>query len=427
LGTTIVNEFTGAANHMTTRDKQIYLIGTFDTKAAEAIYLRDQIRLAGEPVVTVDVSTTPVGKGADISARVVAEAHTGGPAAVFTGDRGSAVTAMIEAFKRFLASRDDVGAVIGLGGSGGTALITPAMRSLPVGLPKLMVSTMASGDVSAYVGPTDIAMMHSVTDVAGLNRISRRVLANAAGAIAGAFRHAQSYEEPTDARPAVGLTMFGVTTACIDHARANLEQDHDCLVFHATGIGGASMEKLLDAGLLTGLLDLTTTEVCDHLLGGILPCTDDRFGAVARTRAPYVGSCGALDMANFGAPDTLPPHYRGRTLYAHNPQVTLMRTNADENSRIGAWIGERLNRCEGDVRFLLPEGGVSALDAPGQPFHDPEADAALFEALERTVSQTAHRQLLRVPYHINDPQFAELAARLFRELPQPEDRNLATF
>ncbi|MFM0721519.1 Tm-1-like ATP-binding domain-containing protein [Paraburkholderia strydomiana] len=412
---------------MTTHDKQIYLIGTFDTKGAEAIYLRDQIQLAGAPVVTVDVSTTPVGDGADIPAQVVAQAHAGGSSAVFTGDRGSSVTAMIDAFKRFLASRDDVGAVIGLGGSGGTALITPAMRLLPVGLPKLMVSTMASGDVSAYVGPTDIAMMHSVTDIAGLNRISRRVLANAAGAIAGAFRHAQSYQEPSDARPAVGLTMFGVTTACIGHVRESLEQDHDCLVFHATGIGGASMEKLLDGGLLTGLLDLTTTEVCDHLLGGILACTDDRFGAVARTRAPYVGSCGALDMVNFGAPDTLPPHYRGRTLYTHNPQVTLMRTTAGENSRIGAWIGERLNRCEGEVRFLLPEGGVSALDAPGQPFHDPVADAALFEALERTVSQTARRQLLRVPYHINDPQFAELAVRLFRELPQPEDRNLATF
>jgi uncharacterized protein (UPF0261 family) len=406
---------------MTTRDKQIYLICTFDTKAAEAIYLRDQIRLAGAPVVTVDVSTTPAGEGADISARVVAQAHPGGSAAVFTGDRGSAVTAMIEAFKRFLASRNDVGAVIGLGGSGGTALITPAMRSLPIGLPKLMVSTMASGDVSAYVGPTDITMMHSVTDIAGLNRISRRVLANAAGAIVGAFRLAQGYEDTSDSRSAVGLTMFGVTTPCIRHACAMLESNYDCLVFHATGIGGASMEKLLDAGLLTGLLDLTTTEVCDHLLGGILACTDDRFGAVARTRAPYVGSCGALDMVNFGAPDTLPPHYRGRTLYAHNPQVTLMRTSPEENSRIGAWIGERLNRCEGEVRFLLPEGGVSALDAPEKPFHDPEADAALFEALERTVSQTAHRQLLRVPYHINDPQFAELAVQLFRELTKSED------
>ncbi|CAB3778694.1 Tm-1-like ATP-binding domain-containing protein [Pararobbsia alpina] len=401
---------------MTTREKRIYLIGTFDTKAAEAIYLRDQIRLAGAPVVTVDVSTTPTGEGADIPARVVAEAHTGGSAAVFTGDRGSAVAAMVEAFERFLSSRDDVGAVIGLGGSGGTALITPAMRSLPIGLPKLMVSTMASGDVSAYVGPTDIAMMHSVTDIAGLNRISRRVLTNAAGAIAGAFLLAQGYEEPSEARSAVGLTMFGVTTTCIRHVCTELEQDHDCLVFHATGTGGASMEKLLDTGLLTGLLDLTTTEVCDHLLGGVLACTDDRFGAVARTRAPYIGSCGALDMVNFGAPETLPPHYRGRTLYAHNPQVTLMRTSADENSRIGAWIGERLNRCEGDVRFLLPEGGVSALDALGQPFHDPEADAALFDALERTVQQTARRQLLRVPYHINDPKFAELAVQLFREL-----------
>lgn len=412
---------------MAANTQRVYVVGTFDTKGPETLYLRDQVHLGGAPVVTVDVSTTPDAQGADITAREVAAAHPGGEAAVFTGDRGTAVAAMVDALVHYLAGCKDVGAIVGLGGSGGTALITPAMRSLPVGVPKLMVSTMASGDVSAYVGPTDIAMLYSVTDVAGLNRISRRVLANAGGAIAGAFQRAQLYQEPVDARPAVGLTMFGVTTSCIQQVCANLERDHDCLVFHATGVGGASMEKLLDAGLLVGLLDLTTTEVCDHLLGGVLACTDDRFGAVARSGLPYVGSCGALDMVNFGAPDTMPVHYQGRTLYAHNPQVTLMRTTAEECTRVGTWIGDRLNRCEGEVRFLLPEGGVSALDAPGQLFHDPVADATLFAAIENTVQQTTRRKVLRVPYHINDPQFAALAVQHFLQLTQPEDSTRATF
>jgi uncharacterized protein (UPF0261 family) len=258
-------------------------------------------------------------------------------------------------------------------------------------------------------------MMYSVTDVAGLNRISRRVLANAAGAIAGAYREALSARNPDD-RPAVGITMFGVTTPCVQQVSQLLAADHDCLVFHATGAGGRSMEKLLDSDLLVGLLDLTTTEVCDFLFGGVLPCTDDRFGAVARTRAPYVGSCGALDMVNFGAMDTVPAHYRARNLYPHNPQVTLMRTSREENERQGTWIAQRLNRCDGDIRFLIPEGGVSALDSPGKPFWDPEADASLFQAIEDAWESTERRRLIRVPYHINDPAFAQAAVVHFREI-----------
>jgi uncharacterized protein (UPF0261 family) len=251
--------------------------------------------------------------------------------------------------------------------------------------------------------------------VAGLNRISRRVLANAAGAIAGAYRESLTAETRDD-RAAVGITMFGVTTPCVQQVTHLLETDHDCLVFHATGTGGRSMEKLLDSDLLTGVLDLTTTEVCDFLFGGVLACTEDRFGAVARTRAPYVGSCGALDMVNFAAMDTVPAQYRVRNLYPHNPQVTLMRTTREENVRQGTWIAERLNRCDGDVRFLIPEGGVSALDAPGKPFWDPDADAALFRAIEDTWHGTDRRRLIRVPYHINDPAFAEAAVIHFREI-----------
>jgi uncharacterized protein (UPF0261 family) len=205
--------------------------------------------------------------------------------------------------------------------------------------------------------------------------------------------------------PAIGLTMFGVTTLCVQQLTSALSQEFECLVFHATGVGGRSMEKLVDGGQLVGVIDVTTTEVCDLLMGGVFPATDDRFGAVIRARLPYVGSCGALDMVNFGAADTIPPRYQGRLLHQHNPQVTLMRTTPQENERIGRWIGERLNQMDGPVRFLLPEGGVSALDKPGEPFHDQEADAALFKAIEQTVSQTATRQLIRVPAHINDPPF----------------------
>jgi uncharacterized protein (UPF0261 family) len=210
--------------------------------------------------------------------------------------------------------------------------------------------------------------------------------------------------------------MFGVTTPCVDAIVDALDEDFECLVFHATGVGGQSMEKLVDSGALVGVLDITTTEVCDLLLGGALPATEDRFGAIARMRVPYIGSCGALDMVNFGPMDTVPERYRGRTLHVHNPTVTLMRTTPEENARIGRWIGERLNRMDGPVRFYLPEGGVSALDSPCRPFSDPTADAELFRALEATVRQTSSRRLIRMPEHINDPRFAAEIAAEFRRL-----------
>jgi uncharacterized protein (UPF0261 family) len=400
---------------MTHSNRRVFVAATYDTKGHEAEYVVALLKREGLDVVSVDVSTTGAASAAQVQAREVARSHPQGEQAVFTGDRGSAIAAMALAFEHYAAANPDIGALLGLGGSGGTALITPAMRALPIGVPKLMVSTMASGNVAPYVGPSDIAMMYSVTDVAGLNRISRRVLANAAGAIGGAFRLAASVAGD-DSRPAVGITMFGVTTACVQQVTPLLESRYDCLVFHATGTGGQSMEKLLDSHLLSGVLDLTTTEVCDFLFGGVLACTEDRFGAVARTRAPYVGSCGALDMVNFGAMDSVPERYRGRTFYPHNPQVTLMRTTAEENRRQGEWIAERLNRCDGPVRFLIPEGGVSALDAPGQAFWDPQADAALFEALQANLVQTADRRLVRVPCHINDPLFARAAVEQFLDI-----------
>jgi uncharacterized protein (UPF0261 family) len=259
-------------------------------------------------------------------------------------------------------------------------------------------------------------MAYSVTDMTGLNRISRRVLGNAAHAVAGMMLH--SVPEASEERPAIGLTMFGVTTACVQQISRLLADRFDCIVFHATGTGGQSMEKLLEDGYLGGVIDITTTEVCDHLFGGVLACTDDRFGAVARTQAPYVGSCGALDMVNFGAPETVPERYRGRKFYRHNPQITLMRTTVDENVRQARWIAERLNQCEGEVRLLLPTGGVSALDAPEQPFWDPTADAALFETLTTELKQTSRRKLRQIPHHINDPQFAQAAVEEFLAIAQ---------
>jgi uncharacterized protein (UPF0261 family) len=218
------------------------------------------------------------------------------------------------------------------------------------------------------------------------------------------------------AKPALGLTMFGVTTPCVQAVAKALEADYECLVFHATGTGGLSMEKLVDSGLIAGVIDVTTTEVCDLLMGGVFSAGEDRLGAIIRTRVPYVGACGALDMVNFGAMATVPERYRRRNLYVHNPQVTLMRTTPEENLRMGMWIAARLNRMEGPVRFFLPEGGVSLIDAPGMPFHDPEADRALFDTLEAKVVTSANRKLVRLPGNVNDEAFAAALVAAFREI-----------
>lgn len=395
-----------------------YVIGTCDTKGRELAYVKGLIEARGVPTVLVDVGTGVAGPQAgvavDVTGREVALHHPGGIDAVFGDDRGRAVGAMAEALRGFLGSRADVGGVIGLGGSGGTALVTPAMRDLPVGVPKIMVSTVASGNVAPYVGPADIMMMYSVTDVSGINRISRAVLGNAAEALAGMVAHPAPRSDAD--KPALGLTMFGVTTPCVEQVSRAFEGEYDCLVFHATGTGGRSMEKLVDSGLIGGVIDITTTEICDLLFGGVLACGEDRFDSIIRTRVPYVASCGALDMINFGAKETVPEKFLKRNLYVHNPQVTLMRTTVEENVEMGRWIGAKLNRMDGPVRFLIPEGGVSLIDAPGKPFHDPAADEALFQALEATVRQTPNRRLIRLPHAINDPEFAAALVREFRAI-----------
>lgn len=393
------------------------VVGTCDTKAEDLDYVRGVVQAAGVPVRLVDVGTKSGDTGADVSAAAVAACHPEGPAAVSrSDDRGQAIAAMATAFEGWVErNKDDILGMIGIGGSGNTALITPGMGRLPIGVPKIMVSTVASGNVAPYVGPNDIAMMYSVVDVAGINAISRQVLGNAANMLAGAVLRPIPAAAGTD-KPAIGLTMFGVTTPCVHRIVDLLKGEYECFVFHATGAGGRTMEKLADSGRLVGLIDTTTTEVADLFMGGVMSAGEDRLGAAIRTRLPYVGSCGALDMVNFGGLDTVPEKYRGRQLHVHNAQVTLMRTTPEENRRMGEWIGAKLNQMEGPVRFLIPERGFSMIDVASGPFHDPEADAALIDALERTVVQTAQRRLIRLPLAMNDPPFADALVAHFREI-----------
>ena len=402
------------------REDVVLVAGTLDTKGDEIRFIRDILKDAGVRTRLVDLSTTGKLSSADIPPHQIAAYHRHGPSAVFTDDRGKSVAGLAEAFEAWISRQSGIAGIISAGGSGGTAMATPAMRVLPVGVPKIMISTVASSDVSRYVGPADIMMMHSVADVQGLNSITREVLANGANAMVSMVKARQerlrTRDDGAGDLPAIGLTMFGVTTPCVQQITAALEDDYDCLVFHATGVGGRSMEKLVDSGLLTGVIDITTTEVCDLLMGGVFAATEDRFGAMVRAQMPYVGACGALDMVNFGAPDTVPAHYADRLFYEHNPQVTLMRTTVEENERMGRWIGEKLNQMDAPVRFFLPEGGVSLLDAPGQAFHDPAADAALFTALEQTVRQTSNRQLIRLPHNVNDQEFSDAVVRAFQSL-----------
>lgn len=391
--------------------KRVYVVGTFDTKSEELLYVDGLLKAAGLQTVKVDLSTQGRNAAADIGPSEIAAQIPGTKDVLALNDRGKSMGAMSESFAAFVKSRNDIAGMIGLGGSGNTTLVTAGMRALPVGVPKVMVSTQAGG---GYAGATDICMIYAVTDVAGLNSISRTVFANAAHALAGMVTRQLPRDEK--AKPAVGMTMFGVTTPCVTKIRTAIEKDYDCLVFHATGIGGKSMEKLIDSGMIGAAIDITTTEVADHLMGGVCSAGEDRFGAYIRMRIPAVFSVGALDMVNFGMIETVPEKYRNRNLYKHNPHTTLMRTTRDENAAMGLWIAQKLNACEGPVRMLIPEKGVSAIDAPGKPFHDPEADAALFGALEKHINRNKDRQVIRLPLHINDSDFAGAAVEHFREI-----------
>lgn len=395
--------------------KTAYIAGTFDTKEAELLFVRDQIAKTGLNVVTIDLGTSSgfSSTKADISAAEVAAMHPSGVDAVFTGDRGTSVAAMADAFKIFLAQRTDLSGVIGFGGSGGTSLISPAFQALPLGIPKVIVSTMASGNIAPYVGTSDICMMYSITDISGLNPILEQVLSNAAHALCGMIR--DHYKPKQSEEPVIGMTMFGVTTVCVEAVKSHLELANKCLVFHATGTGGQTLEKLVDNGMLSGVIDVTTTEVADHLMGGILSAGEGRLDSFASANIPYVGSCGAIDMVNFGAPSTIPDKYEGRLFYKHNPQVTLMRTTAEENMEMGKWIGRKLNKFRSPARFIIPLKGFSALDAKGQAFFDPDADAAFISALEDTLTNQ-NVELVKLSCHINDPEFSAALANHYKEL-----------
>ncbi|HEV2774561.1 MAG TPA: Tm-1-like ATP-binding domain-containing protein [Solirubrobacteraceae bacterium] len=387
----------------------VLLIGTLDTKGEEFSFLRERLRLAGVEVLVADVGTQgEPGFAADIPREEVgAQAGVDVAALIAAGDRGAAIAAMAGAASALARRLYDEGAMQGVlsaGGSGNTAIATAAMQTLPVGVPKLMVSTMAAGDTRDYVGGVDVTMMASVTDVAGLNSISSRILANAAAAMAGMLL--APVPEPAGDRPLVAATMFGVTTPCVTRAREHLEgKGYEVLVFHATGTGGRAMEALVDGGFVDGVLDVTTTELCDDLVGGVLSAGPDRLQAAGRSGVPQVVSLGALDMVNFGARDTVPPQFQQRNLYVHNPSVTLMRTTPEECAELGRRIARKLAAASGPVTLFVPLEGVSMIDAEGQPFHDPQADEALFEALRDGLDGSSV-ELVELPNNVNDEEFA---------------------
>jgi uncharacterized protein (UPF0261 family) len=391
-------------------ERTVLLLGTLDTKGDEFAFLRERLRGAGVGVLLADVGTLePATVEADFTREQVgAEAGVDVEALRAAGDRGAAIAGMAgaaAALARRLYDEGRINGVLSAGGSGNTAIATAAMQALPVGVPKLMVSTMAAGDTSDYVGGVDVTMMASVTDVAGINSISARILANAAGAMAGMVNAPAPQVE--DGRPLVAATMFGVTTPCVTRAREELERrGYEVLVFHATGTGGKAMEALVEGGLLSGVLDVTTTELCDDLVGGVLSAGPARLEAAGSAGVPQVVSLGALDMVNFGARETVPPKFEDRNLYVHNPSVTLMRTTPEECAELGRRIAGKLAAATGPTSLFVPLGGVSMIDAEGQPFHDPEADAALFDALREGLAGSSV-ELIELEHNVNDEQFAD--------------------
>ena len=390
----------------------VVLLGTLDTKGEEYEFLRQKVREEGVDVLLVDTGVLGVPLAdPDISRQEVAEAAGANAEELAeSGDRGAAVEAMARGAAEIvkeLHAQGRLDAVLALGGSGGTAIATHAMRELPVGVPKVMVSTMASGDTRPYVGAVDVTLMYSVVDIAGLNPISERILGNAAAAAAGM---AESQGPQAEAeKPLVGATMFGVTTPSVTEARKRLEElGYEVLVFHATGTGGQSMEALMRSGFITASLDITTTELADELVGGVLSAGPERLEAAGELGIPQVVSLGALDMVNFGPFETVPPEFRDRLLYEHNPTVTLMRTTPEECAELGRVIAEKLNHAQGPLTVFVPLKGVSLIATEGQVFHDPAADEALFGALRDHLDPDVDLQELDLD--VNDPEFARAMA-----------------
>ncbi len=393
----------------------IAVLGTMDTKGEEHGFVAELIRARGHTALVIDVGTLDVPKiQPDISREEVAKAAGFDlTALVAKRDRGESVTAMSKGAPLILSKlqeRKIIDGVISLGGGGGTSICTAGMRALPIGFPKVMVSTLASGNTAPYVGVKDIVMFPSIVDVAGLNRISRQILTRAAGAICGMVEVgslAPRGDESTSAdKPIIVASQFGNTTDCVNHARKLLEREgYEVLVFHATGTGGRTMESLIEAGLVTGVLDITTTEWADELVGGILSAGPTRCEAAAKHAVPAIVTPGCLDMVNFGSPETVPAKFQGRRFYQHNPQVTLMRTTPEECQRLGEILAEKVNGSKAPVTVLIPLRGISVISAPGQPFHDAAADTALFSALKTNLRKDV--PVLELDCNINDAPFAE--------------------
>ena len=401
--------------------KTICLVGTFDTKGLEFQFLKNQIESAG--VSTLAINAGILGEPSllkpDISAEDLASASGTSLAELrHEADRGNSVAIMAKGaaqIVRQLWSEKKINGIISLGGSAGTTIATTAMRTLPVGTPKVMVSTLASGDTSPYVGTKDIAMIYSVVDIAGINSISRQILTNAASAIVGMTNKEPQVTNQGD-KPLIAATMFGVTTPCVTKARETLENNgYEVLVFHATGTGGRAMEDLIRNGFIAGVLDATTTELADELVGGILSAGPNRLEAAGEVGIPQVIAPGALDMVNFAAPNTIPEKFQDRTFYQHNPTVTLMRTTIEENAKLGEIMAKKLNKAKSPTTVVIPSKGVSAIDKDGQPFHSPEAIQTWTTNLKANLDQKVN--LIETESHINDEDFAEkLAMTLLKKL-----------
>jgi len=395
----------------------VVLLGTLDTKGKEYDYLRTRVREQGVDVVLVDAGVFEPLAEADVSQDEVAAAAGVTIADLReAADRGAAVDAMGRGAAQVVRRLHEEGRLDGIltvGGSGNSSIGAQAMRGLPVGVPKLIVSTLASGDTRPYVGATDVSMTYSVVDISGLNRISERILSNAAGAIAGMAK--VSLAEGGERRPLIGASMFGVTTPSVTRARERLEElGYEVLVFHATGTGGQSMEALARGGFLAGVLDITTTELCDDLVGGVLSAGPDRLEAAGELGLPQVVSLGALDMVNFGPRESVPAQFEGRNLYVHNPTVTLMRTTPEECAELGRRIARKLSAATGPTALFVPLRGVSMIATEGGPFHDREADEALFGALRERLDENV--ELHEFDLDVNDPAFADAMANRLHEM-----------
>ncbi|MDW8065714.1 MAG: Tm-1-like ATP-binding domain-containing protein [Anaerolineae bacterium] len=394
--------------------RTIVLAGALDTKGEDFLFVKSLLKARGFRVLVVDIGVLGEPKfPPDIPSAEVARAGGDDLEQLRAArDKTRAMRVMTEGLTRVVRQLYEEGrldGILGMGGSGGTAVITAAMRGLPIGVPKVMVSTVASGDVSAYVGTRDIVMFPSIVDVAGINRISRQIYTNAAGAIAGMVRARERMPAITADKPIIVASMFGNTTPCVDRVRERMEQaGYEVLVFHATGTGGRIMEMLIEEGFVDAVADITTTELADEIAGGVLSAGPDRLFAAARKGLPTVLVPGCVDMVNFWARSTVPEHYRSRLLYEWNPNVTLMRTTPEENRRIGEWIARAANASTGPVAILLPLKGVSMLDSPGEPFWDPEADRACYEAIKANVRPGI--PVFELDHNINDTEFADYVA-----------------